>query len=91
MSLKSELEKLQKDSDKLKKYDRFFDALLRDEFGLTKKEIHKRLNGGQIPLKELTIAEYFGLKNDDDWHEFLDIICSEKILDFYHKMMASRG
>ena len=91
MSLKSELEKLQNNSEKLKKYDKFFDVLLKDEFCLTRKEIHTQINGGKIPLRELTLAEYFDLKNDTDWGAFLEIICSEKILDYYRKMMASRG
>ena len=91
MSLKSELEKIQKEGDRLKKYDKYFDSLLRDEFGLTKKELHKKIDNTTIPLREMQIGDYFDLGSDDEWDAFLNIICSQKIKEYYHKMMASRG
>ena len=83
---------LQEENERLTYLEKLFDKALKNEFGMDTKAIHQALNNTSETSNkscneksdfEQKICSYFNLYLSSDKAEFLRIICSQKIRDYY--------
>ena len=83
---------LQEENERLVSLQKLFDKAVKNEFGLDTKAIHHLIDNrieirnkkvSEISDFEQKICSYFNLYLSSDKAEFLRIICSQKIRDYY--------
>ena len=79
------IEELQTENEHLKMLDKLFEKAIKYEYGVSKKFIHNLLKNSCTTQNNFIkkITYYFDLKSQNDFDEFLSIICSESILKYY--------
>lgn len=85
-SITEQIEDLQKENDRLREYEKLFEKALKNEFGIGRKSIHKKLAESNEKSSdfESRICSFFGLKSDADKDVFLSIMCSDSSLRFFN-------
>ena len=77
----------------LEKLQNLFEKMVKNEFGIEAKKIHKILEKNESTASnfEKKIASYFGLKSSEDFSNFLSIFCTENSLNYYNKKRAENS
>ena len=78
---KSEKEALEA---KVKFYNKLFDQYIKEEFGTGKRDLQKELERARKKASDFEdlITGYFSLDTTEKKDKFLDILCSNKGIDF---------
>lgn len=85
-SITEQIEDLQQENERLREYEKLFEKALKNEFGIGRKSIHKKLAETDEKSSgfEGRICSFFGLTSDADKDEFLSIMCSDSSLRFFY-------
>ena len=85
LSVKDQIDQLLLEYNKLLKWDSHVKSIIKEEFHMDRKEIHKLIDGAKLSNEfEAKICSYFGLKNEQDKVAFLEIMCAESSLNFFN-------
>ena len=78
---------IQEQIAELEELQKLFEKAVKNEFGIEAKKIHKILENGNDISSEFCkkIATHFGLKNQEDYADFLNVFCTESSLDYFIK------
>lgn len=73
--------------NQLEELQKLFEKMVKNEFGIDAKKIHKILNNNEAATSafEKKIGSYFDLKSTQDYDDFLKIFCTENSLNYYNK------
>ncbi len=101
MSITAELQKIESENEalksKVKDYKKLLDKALKIELGLGIADLEKRLktnekNDHEPPGRlEQILKEKYAIKTLEDQEQFLQIICSKSVMDFYEKHRLKKG
>ena len=85
-SITEQIEDLQKENERLQRYEKIFEKALKNEFGMGRKTIQKKLaeTGERTSDFERKICAFFDLKSEADKDAFLTVICSDSSLRFFN-------
>lgn len=85
-SITEQIEYLQKEKERLHEYEKLFDKALKNEFGIGRKAIHKKLAETIEKTSdfECKICDFFDLKSEADKTTFLAVMCSDSSLRFFN-------
>lgn len=83
---------LEQENQSLRELQKLFDKAVKMEFGIDTKHLHKIIENIENQHSfENKIASYFGLKNHEDFTNFLNVFCTDSSLNYYnnHKSKIS--
>ena len=74
-------------NDHLENFHKLFEKMVKLEFGIDAKKIHKILKNSDEYTNDFSdkIADYFNLNSDEDFEEFLSVFCTENSLNYFNK------
>ena len=86
-NIAEQIEELQRDTEKLKDYQKLLEKALKIEFGAGRNEIEKALQKGTGTVSdfERKICQFFSLNSVEDRSQFLATICSDSTRNFFEK------
>ena len=72
---------------KLEELQKLFEKAVKNEFGIEAKKIHKIIQNSTSNQSdfETKIASYFDLNTSQDFTDFINVFCTEKILAYFRK------
>ena len=85
-SITEQIEDLQKENERLQGYEKLFEKALKNEFGMGRKTIQKKLaeTGEKVSYFERRICAFFDLKSDAEKDTFLAVMCNDSCLRFFN-------
>ena len=96
-NLTDQIAAIQAENNKLKDFQKLLDKAMKIDLGLGRSEVLKMVTtqtkktSNSISDFEKKLRNYFDLKTSHEIEDFLDIICSDAVLDFYRKNLEKSG
>lgn len=87
-TLQEQIAEMEERCNQLSELHKLFEKMVKNEFGVDAKKIHKLLSKPDSPtdtFKE-SLSSYFSLKTEQDYADFLSIFCTETNLQHFKNM-----
>ncbi len=86
--LQEQIAELESYCNKLSELQKLFEKMVKNEFGLDAKKIHKILSKSDSSENQFqeNIASYFSLKTEKDYADFISIFCTYTNLQHFKTM-----
>ena len=69
-TISEQIESLQSENIRLKSLEKSFDKMVKTELGMDIKSLRK-------------IADFYDLKTEEDYHDFLETFCTDEFIEYY--------
>lgn len=91
--LSVQIEDLENENQRLKNLEKIIEKIVRNEFGISSKEIHKLIknNRSTNSIFVSKISDFFELETDQDFMDFIDIFCTEDFISYYQDKLNSES
>lgn len=92
-TISEQIEDLENENQRLKNLKKISEKIIRNEFGIGSKEIHKMIknNRSSNSIFVSKIADFFELETDQDFTDFIDIFCTEDFISYYQDKLNSES
>lgn len=89
-SITEQIEELQAENMRLKSLEKILDKIIKSEFGIERKKLHKIIEKQHSFKTEFIerIADFYGLESEQDYRDFLEMFCSEDFINYYNEKEA---
>ena len=92
-SITDQILELQAENERLKELRKISDKIIKAEFGIDAKKIHKTLESYDAVSLDFSnkIKHFFDLKTEQDIADFVAVFCSSNSLDYFKNHRGQNG
>lgn len=91
-TISEQIEELESENQRLRNLEKIIEKIIKNEFGIGSKSIHKLIKNSHIYTDFLTkISDFYGLETDQDYKEFLDAFCTEEFISYFQNNTDSES